>query len=175
MKHAFAVPFAAAAMLAACASQPDYRPASAAGGEGYSSQQIESNRYRVSYTGDEHQSAQTVRDYALLRAAELTMEEGGDWFEVLRSETAGDTETRTRFENRGFETRTAYRTDCGLLGCTTRAEPVTTFGGTDRVEETQTVFDHSMEIVIHEGEKPAGNPAAYHAAETAANLRASLD
>ena len=164
----------AALGLVACASGPDYREASHAGAEGYSSQLIEANRYRVSYTGDERQSAQTVRDYALLRAAELTMERGGDWFEIVASETSEDTETQTRFADRGFETENRIVRDCGLLGCTSRVEPVTTFGGTDVTEETVTVFDHSIEIIIGTGLKPVDNPRAYDAGQTAANLRASL-
>lgn len=173
MKRAIAAA-GAALLLGACAGGPDYREASRPGAEGYASQQIESNRYRVSYTGDARQSAQTVRDYALLRAAELTLEEGGDWFEVVAAETSEDTDTRTRFENRGFETETRIVRECGLLGCTSRAQPVTTYGGTEMREETETVFDHSMEIIVHTGLKPPENPRAYDAAQTAANLRAGL-
>ncbi|MCI4644093.1 MAG: hypothetical protein MRY64_04860 [Hyphomonadaceae bacterium] len=160
---------------AACATGPDYGPARSSGGEGYSSQQIEANRYRVSYTGDLNDSAQDVRDRALLRAAELTLENGGDWFEITSASTNEDTETRTRFEDRGFETESRIVRDCGLLGCTSTVRPVTTYGGVDQVEETSTVYDHSMEILIHSGLKPLDNPNAYEAAQTAVNLRASLD
>ena len=165
---------ACALTIAACASAPDYREASSHGGEGYSSQQIEANRYRVSYTGDGNDSAQEVRDRALLRAAELTLEQGGDWFEVTNALTSEDSDIRTRFEQRGFETEPRIVRECGLLGCTSRVTPVTTYGGTDRVEEVSTVYDHSMEIIIHSGLKPAGNPNAYEASQTAANLRAAL-
>lgn len=156
--------------LTACASAPDYREASASGAQGYSTQKIEANRWRVSYTGDERQSAAEVRDLALRRAAELTLQQGADWFETVGEETTSDTDTKTRFEDRGFETDTVYERDCGLLGCTTRARPITTYGGVDPVSETSTVFDHSMTIIIHNGLKPLDNPNAYEASQTAKNL-----
>lgn len=161
--------------VAACASGADYRPASHSGGAGYSSQQIESNRYRVSYTGDRNDNAQDVRDRALLRAAELTLEKGGDWFEITASSTNEDMETRTRFEDRGFQTETQVVRSCGLLGCTSEIRPVTTYGGTDTVEEVSMVYDHSMDIIVHTGLKPLDNPKAYDAAQTAASLRRALD
>lgn len=165
---------ACALTMTACASTPDYREAASSGGEGYSTQQIEGNRYRVSYTGDSNDSAEQVRDRALLRAAELTLEQGGDWFEVTNSTTSEDSDIRTRFEQRGFETEHRIVRECGLLGCTSRVTPVTTYGGTERVEEISTAYDHTMEIIIHSGAKPVDNPNAYEATQTAANLRATL-
>ena len=81
--------FIAAATLAisACASLAPYGPQTAPNGQGYSEQRIESDRYRVSYNGVG--AIGTVADYALLRAAELTLENGYDWFEVTRSWTDG--------------------------------------------------------------------------------------
>ena len=161
-------------VLAACASQPDYRDASRDGAQGYSEQVIEKDRYRVTYTGDRSQNGPEVRDLATLRAAELTMEKGGDWFEVVSNETNQDVDVDTRVGSRGFATRPGYVRDCGLLGCTTRAYPRAGVG-TEVITETDVIFDHSIELIIHTGEKPAENTRAYDAAETAANLRAALD
>lgn len=167
--------FAATAVIAtACASSPDYREASRDGAQGYSEQVIEADRYRVTYTGDERQTAAEVRDLATLRAAELTMEKGGDWFEVVSDETNQDVEITDRLGSRGYATRPGYTRSCGLLGCTTRAYPVRVIDG-GRDTEAESIYDHSIEIVIHEGEKPADNNRAYNAAQVAANLRATLD
>jgi hypothetical protein len=73
--------------LAACASLAPYGAQRAPGGQGYSEQRIESNRYRVTYNGVGAPGA--VADFALLRAADLTTDQGYDWFEVTQSWTDG--------------------------------------------------------------------------------------
>lgn len=78
---------AAALAASACASLAPYGPQTAPNGQGYYEQRIEADRYRVSYRGVG--AAGAVADYALLRAAELTLENGRDWFEVTRSWTDG--------------------------------------------------------------------------------------
>lgn len=73
---------AAALSLAACASLQPYGPAMSANGQGYTEQRIEANRYRVTYQGVG--DARPVSDMAFRRAAELTLEQGYDWFEVTQ-------------------------------------------------------------------------------------------
>ena len=68
--------------LAACASLAPYGPQRGPGGQGFSEQRIESDRFRVTYTGVVARGP--VADLALLRAAELTLEQGYDWFEVTQ-------------------------------------------------------------------------------------------
>ena len=46
---------------------------------GYTSQQIEAGRHRIAYTDPDPAKA---RNLALLRASEITLMEGKDWFEV---------------------------------------------------------------------------------------------
>lgn len=66
--------------LAACASSVVYGPADAGAAFGYTEQKIEDGRYRLSYRGrDGVQSS----DGALRRAAELTVADGAEWFEVV--------------------------------------------------------------------------------------------
>jgi len=84
MKRLAVLSLAASALaLTACASLAPYGPQRGPGGQGYSEQRIESNRYRVTYNGVG--AAGRVADYALLRAADLTTQEGYDWFEVTQS------------------------------------------------------------------------------------------
>ncbi|RZJ34706.1 MAG: hypothetical protein EON86_19060, partial [Brevundimonas sp.] len=66
----------------ACASLSPYGAQQGPRGQGYSEQQIESNRFRVTYNGVG--APGPVADYALLRAAELTTAQGYDWFEVTQ-------------------------------------------------------------------------------------------
>lgn len=73
--------------LSACASLAPYGAQQGPNGQGFSEQRIESNRYRVSYNGVG--AAGRVADWALLRAADLTTEQGYDWFEVTQSWTDG--------------------------------------------------------------------------------------
>jgi hypothetical protein len=70
--------------LAACASTPTYTPAASPGAAGYSETRIESNRYSVTYRAAGAAEAQLLEDYALLRAADLTLQNGRDWFWVDR-------------------------------------------------------------------------------------------
>jgi hypothetical protein len=75
---------AAAFALVACASTPTYAPATSQGSVGYSERQIESNRYFVTYRSGVSAETTLLQDYALLRAADLTLESGRDWFWVDR-------------------------------------------------------------------------------------------
>lgn len=73
----------AALALSACATAPTlYQPLAARGGVGYSDYRIEPGRYRITFRGGPGAPAQQVADYALLRAADLALADGYDWFRV---------------------------------------------------------------------------------------------
>ena len=77
------VPALAALALAACATTPTlYQPASGPSAVGYSEYRIEPGRYRITFRGGSGAPVQQVSDYALLRAADLAVAEGYDWFRV---------------------------------------------------------------------------------------------
>lgn len=78
---------AAALALTACASLAPYGPQTGSGGQGYAEQRIETNRWRVTYSGVG--APGPVADLALRRAAELTVANGDDWFEVVQRYTDG--------------------------------------------------------------------------------------
>lgn len=73
-----------AALLTACVTAvgTDYGPADKRG-FGYADTRIESDRYRISFAGDGATSREQVEDYALLRAADLAIAGGFDWFRVI--------------------------------------------------------------------------------------------
>ena len=68
--------------LTACASLAPYGPQQAGRGQGFSEQRIETDRFRVTYTGVG--APGPVADRALFRAAQLTVDQGYDWFEVTQ-------------------------------------------------------------------------------------------
>jgi hypothetical protein len=73
---------AVALSLTGCASLAPYGPQQGPRGQGYAEQRIESDRYRVSYNGVG--APGPVADMALLRAADLTIEQGYDWFVITQ-------------------------------------------------------------------------------------------
>lgn len=80
---------AAALLLAACATAPTlYRSAaSTPNAVGYSEYRLEAGRYRVTFQGGAGAPEAQVADYALLRAAELALRDGYDWFRVADRST----------------------------------------------------------------------------------------
>ena len=87
-------PLAALAALAACATATPYQPLRGSSG-GYSSQQIEANRHRVTFVGNQYTSRERVENYLLFRAAELTLQNGFDSFTIVRRDTERDLDVRT--------------------------------------------------------------------------------
>ena len=75
---------AAALSLTACATAPTvFQPAAGPRAVGYTEQRIEPGRYRITFRGGPGAPIEQVADYALLRAADLTLADGYDWFRVL--------------------------------------------------------------------------------------------
>jgi hypothetical protein len=68
-----------ALVLAACQTPTPYQPSLNAT-YGYSDEQISQNRYRVTFVGNSSTRRETVEDYLLLRAAEVTRNAGFNWF-----------------------------------------------------------------------------------------------
>ncbi|WP_417232666.1 CC0125/CC1285 family lipoprotein [Brevundimonas sp.] len=88
MKRLTLLTLAASALaLSACASLAPYGPQTGPNGQGYAEQRIETNRFRVTYRGVG--APGPVADMALLRAADLTVQNGFDWFEVTQRWTDG--------------------------------------------------------------------------------------
>ena len=88
----------AAAGLSACGGATPYQPAAQPGrnapsGYGYSEQRLEQDRFVVRFSGNSMTSRQTVETYLLFRAAELTAQNGYEWFLTVQRDT--DRRTRT--------------------------------------------------------------------------------
>jgi hypothetical protein len=136
-------------LLAACAGGPTpYQQAR--DGYGYSEQRIEENRYRVSFAGNSATSRQTVEDYLLYRGAELTVQTGHDWFEVVHRNTMQDYSSFGGSPQMGLGVGSGGDFGVGL------SFPVLGGGGAAR-------YTADMDILVHDGEKPQQNPDAYDA------------
>lgn len=68
-------------LLAGCASPTAYMAAAKPGAMGYSDSRIETDRFRVTFRTAAG-GARYAEDMALRRAAELTLAQGYDWFQV---------------------------------------------------------------------------------------------
>jgi hypothetical protein len=146
--------------LVACTSSPT--PYGAATGElGYRDQQIESNRYRVSFTGNSATPLDRVQDYALYRAAELTLENGSDYFRVVNR----NTESRS---GGGGGPRIGVGVGGGSGGLGVGLSSILGGGG---YSEDYTV---AMDILTFKGTKPAGEQNAYDAREVLRRLEPNI-
>ncbi|MEL6857200.1 MAG: hypothetical protein AAFO74_02365 [Pseudomonadota bacterium] len=85
-KLRFTPVLAAVAVLGACATATPYQAATD-NQRGYVNQQIENNRWQISFAGNSLTDRQTVETYLLYRAAELTDLEGYDFFSVVQRAT----------------------------------------------------------------------------------------
>jgi hypothetical protein len=173
---------ALAAGLAACATPTPYQPniRGQATSGGYSEVRLEENRFRVNFAGNSLTSRETVEGYLLFRAAELTVQNGYDWFSILDRQT--DRDARTYVEPDPFYNpwygpsysywRPSWRYYGRGYGWRTW-DPF--FGGpfwANRVDvRTVERFEAAAEIVMGRGQKPADDLRAFDARAVMENLR----
>lgn len=154
---------AMAALLAACASTPTYTPAASASAAGYSEQQIEGNRFFVTYRAPGGADAALVQDYALLRAADVALEHNSDWFWVDRRNIDDSVSSGPSI---GVGVGGAnYGGHTGVGASVGFNIPIGNHNARARAA--------TLEIRLGEGPKP-DDPNAYDARATSANLRSRL-
>jgi len=138
--------------LCACASHDtDYVKAQGARDHGFSESQISENRYRVSFKGNRSTSRDKIKDYALMRAAELTILNGHDWFKVMNQDTEQERQSRPVASTSVQSGHHVHRS-CGLLGCSTTVTPAYTGTMVMATRETGNGYSTSIEIVMGDGE-----------------------
>lgn len=157
---------AAFAALTACASTPTYAPAATPGATGYSERQIESNRYFVTYRAAGAADPALLQDYALLRAAELTLQNGRDWFWVDRRSVDEGAASRGPSVGVGIGAGSWGGRGGASVGVGVNL-PVGGGGGGGRAREA------TLEIRFGQGPKP-DDVNAYDARAISANVRARL-
>ena len=148
--------------LGGCGGEPTpYQPA--ADGYGYSEQQIEDNRYRVTFAGNDLTQSDTVQNYLLYRAAELTLDHGYDYFTVVDRNLDRSTRywgtTDPQFGT-GYYTRSGNFVS-GLGFSTYSAQPI----------DSYTAY---ADVVMFKGEKPAADVNAYDARSVLRQLGPSI-
>lgn len=153
----------AAVALSACASATPYQPLTK--GEGYREQRLETNRYRVTYSGNTATPRETVENYMMYRAAEITLQNGYDWF-VLASRTTRDDPQRSR---QSGSVGLGVGGGSGNFGSGVSIGLGTIFGG-----GKGPAYDAQADILVFKGEKPAPPLAPFDAREVKANLESQI-
>ncbi|KPP81235.1 MAG: lipoprotein [Oceanicaulis sp. HLUCCA04] len=165
MKHLLTGFAASAALLVACAESTPYQRATAEGGYGYSEQQVEENRFMVSFSGNSLTERQSVETFLLYRAAELTRERGYDYFRLIRRDTEAErrfTGTATRYHDRFDVFYRYYHPRHGWYGW---RDP---FWDDVNLREV-TRYEAMAEVQLGRGETP-DSPDAFDAADVIRNL-----
>lgn len=158
----------AATLLAACAESTPYQPVGE-GRYGYEQQRIESDRYLVSFMGNSLTDRDTVETFLLYRAAELTLEQGYDYFQLVRRETDEESRfvgSRPNYYDR-FHVR--YRYFHPTYGWYGWRDP---FWDDVNVREVNR-YEAMAEIVMGRGPTP-DDPDAFDAREVVDNLRGQV-
>lgn len=168
---------AAALTLGACATATPYQPAGPSGYGGYAEQRLEANRFRVSFAGNSVTSRDQVEMGLLLRSAELTVQNGFDWFATAERATDRDTRfyaTPDPFYYDRYSPFWGPRWRYSQRGYWSRWDPWGPWGrpGFGRDVDIRQVdrFEANAEIIMGRGRKPAGDPNAFDAREVIDNL-----
>ena len=84
-----------ALLVSGCATETTYRPATGKGfyRTGYSERQVEANRWLVTFAGNTVTDRDTVERYLLFRAAQLTLQNGYDYFVMVDRSTDRQAQT----------------------------------------------------------------------------------
>jgi hypothetical protein len=167
--------------VAACETATPYQPniPGQATSGGYSETRLEPNRWRVNFVGNTMTSRETVEGYLLYRAAELTLQNGDDWFAMVDRNTERNARTYVEpdplyhpWYGPGFGYwRPYWRYRTYGVGWRTW-DP---FWGdpfwADQMDVTTIQnFEASAEIVTHKGAVPAGDRRAFDAHAVVTNL-----
>jgi len=142
-------------LLAACATGPVYLERKAAGGPGYSDEQLAANRYRVTFAGNAQTPRETVEDYLLLHAAEVTLKAGYRYFTFDARDTKSNTTYHSEFA--GWPGRGWYWHSWAF-----GPEPIDTY--------TTTRYDAYAEIILLTDEQAKNDPHALGAQDVLAHL-----
>lgn len=158
----------AAAALAACATATPYQPARD-GGFGYAESRIESNRYSISFNGNSLTEREAVETNLLYRAAELTVQNGYDYFVVVNR--AVDPKRQLyAVPTARYAFSPYYSYYSPRWGWRPWTDP---FWTTDTISEV-TRYTATAEIVLFKGPKPSTDPNAFDARDVMANLQPKI-
>ena len=149
------------AVVAACQTPTPYKEAVGPYDDGYTTQQIESNRFRISFKGNSLTTRQVVDTYMLYRAAEVTLQGGGDYFVVVNK----DVDKNTAYENYGDDLAYGWGGGWGWRHGFGGFGGFGGYGGGFDYTRPINSYDAIADIETFRGQKPLNNPNAYDARE----------
>lgn len=160
------------ALINACVSNgPEYVPISEGGENGYSSQKLNSDTFRITFSGSPGTPVNRVQDYALLRAAELAVVNGYNKFTI-----EDETVTPVNAPSQGPEiiVEPTVHTSCGLLGCT--SSPYTpSYSVLDAgLPAQRQQFISSLVVVYAEDAQDKQDAVYYNAKEVIKSIRSAI-
>lgn len=158
---------AATTLLTACASGPTPYQPGGVGEAGYSEQKIENNRYRIGFKGNSRTERDTVENYMLFRAAELTLQSGYDTFTIATRDTETDRDIRSFGGN--LNSRLSYHYFSPRFGWVGAWDPF----WTPTTYREVTRYEAFAEIVMSRGPK-GDDPNSFDAKQVSENLAASI-
>jgi hypothetical protein len=185
---ALALILAGSISLSACMTATPYQPATGAGSAraGYSDTQIEGNRFRVSFAGNSLTARETVERYLLYRAAELTLQQGFDYFVLSDRDTEKKTDivsTPGAWGGAGWgggpwgywsPSWRYYRPRFGGWRSWDPFYDDPFWRDRDWDYRTVTQYEAMAEVVMGKGPKPMDNVRAFDAHEVVARLGPSI-
>lgn len=154
------IPFLALALVA-CATATPYQPMR--NGEGYADQKLEMTRYRITFAGNSQTPRQTVENYLLYRAAELTLNNGFDYFMLADRSTEADTSYNQTiqgsggFGHFGYGRRGGFGVGVGI-------------GTSTPIKE----YEAQADILMYKGTKPDSEVNAFDARQVKENLESVI-
>ncbi|MBU0725962.1 MAG: hypothetical protein KJ904_13970 [Alphaproteobacteria bacterium] len=153
-------------LLAACAQPTAYQPRQQGSSTGFSEQQIEGNRYRITFVGNQVTNRETVENYMLYRAAELTLLNEGDHFVMVDKDIERDTQYYTSYD--------PWPGSYGMYGSRRRHSG---FGygmgyGMSYSPQTyaQSRYQGYADILLYKGQAPKDDPKSFDARQVIQNL-----
>lgn len=177
---------AVALAVASCATPTPYQPISASSRSqgGYSETRLAADRWRVTFAGNTLTSRDRVEGYLLYRAAELTVEQGYDWFQIVDRETEHRVEQRVEpdpfyrpWYGSGYPYWRPYWRYYGTPYGWRSWDPY--FGDpfwAGRVDiRTIEQFEATAEIVLQRGPKPDSNEKSFDAREVLTRLGPQIE
>jgi hypothetical protein len=153
---------------AACQSGPTPYPPGAGRDLGYTESRIENDRYRIAFKGNSLTDRETVENYMLYRAAELTLQNGYDTFTIVNRDT--DKESRIRSSGGGYMgSRLSYMYFVPRYGWVGAYEPY----WTPQSYQEVTRYEAFAEIVMGRGQK-GGDANSFDARQVSQNLASQI-
>ncbi|MFI4934517.1 MAG: CC0125/CC1285 family lipoprotein [Caulobacterales bacterium] len=169
--------------LSACETATPYQPlaANSAVSGGFTDQKLDAEHFRVTFKGNSMTARDKVETYLLYRAAELTVAQGFDWFEMVDRHTSQDRRTYLDpdpFYGPGYRWgywRPSWRFH-GRGGLWRTWDPFwgDPFWADDFDVQTVDEYEATADIAMHHGPKPPDDPKALDAHEVMANLGSQI-